>query len=50
MFQLVFNCSQANTTEELPERLIGAVRVSHIELSSAITPILETDPSSSEKS
>ncbi|XP_040986151.1 protein ENHANCED DISEASE RESISTANCE 2-like [Juglans microcarpa x Juglans regia] len=36
---------QANTTEELPERLIGAVRVSHIKLSSAIVPKLEPDPS-----
>ncbi|OMO93445.1 hypothetical protein COLO4_16876 [Corchorus olitorius] len=36
---------QANTTDELPERLIGAVRVSHIELSSAIVPKLESDPS-----
>ncbi|XVE99936.1 hypothetical protein REPUB_Repub03eG0243200 [Reevesia pubescens] len=35
---------QANTTEELPERLIGAVRVSHIELSSAIVPKLDADP------
>uniref|UniRef100_A0A5B6Z4L1 START domain-containing protein n=1 Tax=Davidia involucrata TaxID=16924 RepID=A0A5B6Z4L1_DAVIN len=34
---------QANTTDELPERLIGAVRVSHIELSSAIVPKLEPD-------
>jgi hypothetical protein len=34
---------QANTPEELPERLIGAVRVSHIELSSAIVPNLEAD-------
>ncbi|CAA0820437.1 Protein ENHANCED DISEASE RESISTANCE 2 [Striga hermonthica] len=34
---------QANTTEELPERLIGAVRVSHIELSSAVVPRLELD-------
>ncbi|CAN0910158.1 Protein ENHANCED DISEASE RESISTANCE 2 [Linum grandiflorum] len=34
---------QANTTDELPERLIGAVRVSHIELSTAIVPNL--DPS-----
>ncbi|XP_066387748.1 protein ENHANCED DISEASE RESISTANCE 2-like [Miscanthus floridulus] len=32
---------QANTYEELPERLIGAVRMSHIELSSAIVPVLE---------
>ncbi|KAL4601788.1 hypothetical protein ACB092_10G007200 [Castanea dentata] len=36
---------QANTTDELPERLIGAVRVSHIELSSAIVPKLDLDPS-----
>lgn len=36
---------QANTTDELPERLIGAVRVSHIELSSAIVPKLDVDPS-----
>ncbi|KAK6274442.1 hypothetical protein POUND7_004151 [Theobroma cacao] len=35
---------QANTTDELPERLIGAVRVSHIELSSAIVPKLDADP------
>ncbi|CAA3017542.1 ENHANCED DISEASE RESISTANCE 2 [Olea europaea subsp. europaea] len=34
---------QANTPDELPERLIGAVRVSHIELSSAIVPVLESD-------
>ncbi|KAL3652788.1 Protein ENHANCED DISEASE RESISTANCE 2 [Castilleja foliolosa] len=34
---------QANSTDELPERLIGAVRVSHIELSSAIVPKLESD-------
>ncbi|XP_048627619.1 protein ENHANCED DISEASE RESISTANCE 2-like isoform X4 [Brassica napus] len=33
---------QANAPEELPERLIGAVRVSHIELSSAIVPNLES--------
>ncbi|XVF52103.1 hypothetical protein PTKIN_Ptkin04bG0238200 [Pterospermum kingtungense] len=36
---------QANTTDELPERLIGAVRVSHIELKSAIVPKLDADPS-----
>lgn len=36
---------QANTTDELPERLIGAVRVSHIELSSAIVPKLDLDKS-----
>ncbi|XP_010529240.1 PREDICTED: protein ENHANCED DISEASE RESISTANCE 2-like [Tarenaya hassleriana] len=34
---------QANTQEELPERLIGVVRVSHVELSSAIVPKLESD-------
>ncbi|KAJ0252681.1 Protein ENHANCED DISEASE RESISTANCE 2-like [Hirschfeldia incana] len=34
---------QANTPEELPERLIGAVRVSHIELSSAIVPKFDSD-------
>ncbi|XP_050377555.1 protein ENHANCED DISEASE RESISTANCE 2 isoform X2 [Argentina anserina] len=38
---------QANTTDELPERLIGAVRVSHIELKSAIVPKLEGEPSPS---
>ncbi|KAF7829157.1 protein ENHANCED DISEASE RESISTANCE 2-like isoform X1 [Senna tora] len=36
---------QANTTDELPERLIGAVRVSHLMLSSAIVPKLDPDPS-----
>jgi len=36
---------QANSADELPERLIGAVRVSHIELSSAIIP--ELDPETS---
>ncbi|XP_038695278.1 protein ENHANCED DISEASE RESISTANCE 2-like isoform X2 [Tripterygium wilfordii] len=36
---------QANAVDELPERLIGAVRVSHLELSSAIVPKLEPDPS-----
>ncbi|KAM1024061.1 hypothetical protein ACFX13_038118 [Malus domestica] len=36
---------QANSTDELPERLIGAVRVSHIDLKSAIVPKLEPDPS-----
>ncbi|KAL5724656.1 Protein ENHANCED DISEASE RESISTANCE 2 [Ranunculus cassubicifolius] len=39
---------QANSVDELPERLIGAVRVSHVELSSAVVPKLETDPSSTE--
>ncbi|XP_027913088.1 protein ENHANCED DISEASE RESISTANCE 2-like [Vigna unguiculata] len=36
---------QANTPDELPERLIGAVRISHLELKSAIVPKLEPDPS-----
>lgn len=34
---------QANTPEELPERLIGAVRISHLELSSAMQPRVEDD-------
>ncbi|KAF9625002.1 hypothetical protein IFM89_016998 [Coptis chinensis] len=34
---------QANSMDELPERLIGAVRVSHVELSSAIVPKLESE-------
>ncbi|XP_072962181.1 protein ENHANCED DISEASE RESISTANCE 2-like isoform X2 [Typha angustifolia] len=37
---------QANTFDELPERLIGAVRVSHVELSNAIVPVLEDNPPS----
>lgn len=41
---LLGHLCQANTTDELPERLIGAVRVSHIELKSAIVPRLEQDP------
>ncbi|KAL6322997.1 hypothetical protein AAG906_023614 [Vitis piasezkii] len=36
---------QANTAEELPERLLSAVRVSHVELSSAIDPNLESKSS-----
>lgn len=36
---------QANTYDELPERLIGAVRVSHVELSSATVPKFEPSPS-----
>lgn len=36
---------QANTTDELPERLISAIRVSHVKLSSAIVPKLEPGPS-----
>ncbi|CAI8588281.1 unnamed protein product [Vicia faba] len=35
---------QANSSDELPERLIGAVRVSHLELKSAIVPKLDQDP------
>ncbi|KAK4252664.1 hypothetical protein QN277_014409 [Acacia crassicarpa] len=34
---------QANTTDELPERLIGAVRISHLMLSSAVVPKLDSD-------
>ncbi|CAO2838084.1 unnamed protein product [Amaranthus hypochondriacus] len=34
---------QANSEDELPERLIGAVRASHIELSSAFVPDLPPD-------
>ncbi|GFP79339.1 protein enhanced disease resistance 2-like [Phtheirospermum japonicum] len=41
---------QGNTPEELPERLIGAVRLSHLELSSAIEPMLDPDPSDPVKS
>ncbi|KAK2373698.1 Protein ENHANCED DISEASE RESISTANCE 2 [Trifolium repens] len=36
---------QANSSDELPERLIGAVRVSHLELKSAIVPNLDSNPS-----
>ncbi|KAK9120384.1 hypothetical protein Syun_018001 [Stephania yunnanensis] len=39
---------QANSVDELPERLIGAVRVSHVELSSAIVPKLEPETSVAE--
>ena len=47
MFSEWYNalCMQANTTDELPERLIGAVRVSYIELKSAIVPKLEPETS-----
>lgn len=37
------NEMQGNTPEELPERLIGAVRISHLELSSALEPREEDD-------
>ncbi|KAJ8485638.1 hypothetical protein OPV22_018123 [Ensete ventricosum] len=36
---------QAVTSDELPERLIGAVRVSHVELSSAVVTDLADSPS-----
>ncbi|CAL9072508.1 unnamed protein product [Musa acuminata var. zebrina] len=36
---------QAVTSDELPERLIGAVRVSHVELSSALVTDLADSPS-----
>lgn len=45
MKMLCLNEYQANTADELPERLIGAVRVSHVELSSAIVPKMEPDTS-----
>ena len=38
-----FYVSQGNVADELPERLIGVIRVSHIELSSAIVPKLDQD-------
>ncbi|XP_060179730.1 protein ENHANCED DISEASE RESISTANCE 2-like [Lycium barbarum] len=36
---------QGNTPDELPEPLIGAARICHIELSSAVVPKLEPDAS-----
>ncbi|OAY80724.1 Protein ENHANCED DISEASE RESISTANCE 2-like, partial [Ananas comosus] len=36
---------QANTSDELPEQLIGAIRLSHIELSSAVVPDLGNNSS-----
>ncbi|KAK1372878.1 hypothetical protein POM88_029071 [Heracleum sosnowskyi] len=41
----VFSFLQANTVDELPEKLISAIRVSHVELSSAVVPVLEPGPS-----
>ncbi|XP_010242523.1 PREDICTED: protein ENHANCED DISEASE RESISTANCE 2-like isoform X2 [Nelumbo nucifera] len=35
---------QANTVDELPERLLGAVRVAHVKLSSAKVPVLDSSP------
>jgi hypothetical protein len=32
---------QGNRMDELPERLIGSVRVSHLQLSSAVSPSLD---------
>ncbi|KAH9752921.1 hypothetical protein KPL71_014893 [Citrus sinensis] len=43
--KLIPSVPKANTTDELPERLIGAVRVSYIELKSAIVPKLEPETS-----
>jgi len=37
------NSVQGNGMDELPERLIGAVRVSHLSLASAISPPPEAD-------
>ncbi|GER30302.1 enhanced disease resistance 2 [Striga asiatica] len=34
-----------NTPEELPERVIGAVRICHLQLSSAVEPMLDPEPS-----
>ncbi|GFZ17086.1 similar to ENHANCED DISEASE RESISTANCE 2 [Actinidia rufa] len=42
--KLIPSVPKANTAEELPERLLGAVRLSHIELSSAIFPNLDQGP------
>ncbi|XP_049349947.1 protein ENHANCED DISEASE RESISTANCE 2-like [Solanum verrucosum] len=39
---------QGNTPDELPEPLIGAARVCHIELSSAVVPKLEPEPSTTD--
>ncbi|ONK58899.1 uncharacterized protein A4U43_C08F870 [Asparagus officinalis] len=39
---------QGNTPDELPEQLIGAVRVSHLELSSAVVPEFDANPSAQE--
>ncbi|XP_019156047.1 PREDICTED: protein ENHANCED DISEASE RESISTANCE 2-like isoform X2 [Ipomoea nil] len=40
---------QGNTPDELPERLLGAIRLSHIELSSAVELNMESDtPATSE--
>lgn len=47
---LFYRIYQACTTDELPEKLIGAVRVSHLELSSAIVPILESESAEPSKS
>jgi hypothetical protein len=32
---------QANTYDELPEQLLGAARLSHIEPSAAVYPVLD---------
>lgn len=37
-------CLQGNTPDELPEQLIGAVRISHVELSSAVVPVFDATP------
>nr|GMD99202.1 protein ENHANCED DISEASE RESISTANCE 2-like isoform X1 [Ipomoea batatas] len=39
---------QGNTPDELPERLLGAIRLSHIELSSAVVLNMESDTATSE--
>nr|GMD97363.1 protein ENHANCED DISEASE RESISTANCE 2-like isoform X1 [Ipomoea batatas] len=39
---------QGNTPDELPERLLGAIRLSHIELSSAVVLNMESDTATSD--
>jgi len=41
-------CLQGNTPDELPEQIIGAVRISHVELSSAVVPVLGASPDNAE--
>jgi hypothetical protein len=41
---------QANTYEELPEQVIGAARLAHVEPSTAVVPNLETNSESNKDS
>ncbi|THG15745.1 hypothetical protein TEA_009869 [Camellia sinensis var. sinensis] len=43
--KIIPSVPKANTANEFPKRLIGVVRVSHVELSFAIVPKLDQDPS-----